>query len=223
MPLTPLPRASLAREAYGALLEAIVSGRLAPGQRVRDKELAEQFGVSRVPVREALKRLEEEGLVETVPNLLTRVAPVRAEQAAQAFPVVAALHALGARLGVPALSRADDEEMRRLDERRTTALARRDIVAAIDADDALHDVLLRASKNLELQRALARLMPQVRRLDVLHFARLADGGVAGDHAAMLAACRRRDAAEAAALVEESFLALGRQMTALLEAAGDDAG
>jgi DNA-binding GntR family transcriptional regulator len=223
MPLTPIPRASLAREAYGALLEAIVSGRLAPGQRLRDKDLAEQFGVSRVPVREALKRLEDEGLVEAVPNRLTRVAPVRAEQAAQAFPVVAALHALGARLGVPALSGADDEEMRRLDERRTAALARRDIVAAIDADDALHGVLLRASANLELRRALARLMPQVRRLDVLHFARLADDGVAGDHTAILAACRRRDAVEAAALVEESFLALGRQMTALLEAADGDAG
>ena len=222
MPLTPLPRASLAREAYGALLEAIVSGRLAPGQRLRDKELAEQFGVSRGPVREALKRLEDEGLVEAVPNLLTRVAPVRAERAAQAFPVVAALHALGARLGVPALSRADDEEMRRLDERRTAELARRDIVAAIDADDALHDVLLRASANSELRRALARLMPQVRRLDVLHFARLADDGVAGDHAAMLAACRRRDAAEAAALVEESFLTLGRQLAAVLEAAQADA-
>src|SRR5215217_4208106 len=97
--LAPLPRVSLAARAYDTLLTAIVDGSLAPGERIRDAELAEQLQTSRMPVREALKRLEAEGLVETVPNRETRVAPVRAERAAQAFPVIAALHALGTRLG----------------------------------------------------------------------------------------------------------------------------
>lgn len=222
MQLDRLSRQSLSHEAYSALLDAIVSGRLAPGQRLRDKELGEQFGVSRVPVREALKRLEDEGLVETVPNRLTRVAPVRAEQAAQAFPVVAALQGLATRLGVPALSSADDERMVELDGTRAAALAGGDIVAAIDADDALHGVLLDASRNVELARSLRRVMPHVRRLDVLHFAALAAGDAAGGHEEILLACRRRDARGAAALVEESFLTLGRQLAAVLEAAQADA-
>ena len=213
--LAPLDRPSLARGAYEALLHAIVNGRLAPGERIRDKELAAQLGVSRVPVREALKRLEDEGLVETVPNLATRVTPVRAEQAAQAFPVIAALQALGARLGVPALTATDDRRMEALDRRRAAALGRGDVIAAIQLDDAFHAVLLDASRNDELKRSLARLMPQIRRLDVLHFSDLAERESAAEHAAILHACRQRDAHEAAALVEQNFLRLGAHVAAVL--------
>ncbi len=215
--LQPIDRIPLSRTVYATLLRAIVAGDLAPGARLRDKELAAELGVSRTPVREALQRLEDEGLVETEPNVATRVAPVDADRLAQAFPVIAALHGLGARLGVPALTRADDRRMAAADRRRASALERGDVVAAIEADDALHAVLLEASRNDELRRALARLMPLVRRLDVLHFTALADGSSRDDHAAILAACRRRDAGAAAALVEASFLGLGAQIGRALDA------
>jgi DNA-binding GntR family transcriptional regulator len=206
----------LADGAYEVLLEAIVTGTMAPGSRIRDGELAAQLQTSRMPVREALKRLEAEGLVETVPNRETRVAPIRAERAAQAFPVVAALQALGTRLGVPALSAADDARMTSLDRKRTRALREGDVIAAIELDDAFHGVVLAAARNDELVRALDRLMPQIRRLDVLHFSRLAREGAGRDHAEVLAACRRRDAHAAAELVEANFLRLGEQMAAILE-------
>ena len=213
--LAPLPRTSLAAGAYEVLLKAIVSGEMAPGSRIRDGELATQLQISRMPVREALKRLESEGLVETVPNRETRVAPIRAERAAQAFPVVAALQALGTRLGVPALSTADDRRMESLDRDRARALHEGDVIAAIEFDDAFHGVLLAAARNDELIRSLERLMPQIRRLDVLHFTQLAREGAGGDHAELLAACRRRDAHTAADLVEANYLRLGEQMAAIL--------
>lgn len=215
MPLAPLSRPTLARGAYEALLDAIVSGRLAPGQRIRDKDLAQDLGVSRVPVREALKRLEDEGLVETIPNLATHVAPIRAERAAQAFPVVAALQSLGARLGVPALTRVDDARMEQADRRRTQALARRDVVGAIEHDDEFHGVLLDAAGNEELKRALERVTPYIRRLDVLHFGALTKRDPSVDHAGIVEACRRRDAPAAAALVEENFLRIGARMADVL--------
>jgi DNA-binding GntR family transcriptional regulator len=215
MLLAPLPRVSLAARAYETLLTAIVTGSLAPGERIRDADLAEQLQTSRMPVREALKRLEAEGLVETVPNRETRVAPVRAERAAQAFPVIAALHALAARLGVPALTAGDDDRMRSLDRERARALKRGDVIAAIELDDAFHGVLLEAAGNDELIRALERLMPQIRRLDALHFTELTRGDAAADHAGILEACARRDADEAARLVEANFLRLGAQMEAIL--------
>jgi len=216
--LQRIERPTLSRTVYETLLRAIVAGDLAPGARVRDTALAEELGVSRTPVREALRRLEDEGLVETRPNVESRVAPVRAERAAQAFPVVAALHALAARLGVPALTAADDAALAAHDSARTAALQRGEVVAAIEADDAFHGVLLAAAGNDELARALARLMPQIRRLDVLHFSALAEGRSHDGHARILAACRRRDATEAARLVEASFLALGDQVSAILAAA-----
>jgi DNA-binding GntR family transcriptional regulator len=214
--LNAVPRTSLAEQAYAALLDAIVGGALPPGERLRDTELAEQLGVSRTPVREALRRLEDEGLVETGRHAYTRVAPVEPDRIADAFPVVAALHALGTRLGVPALSSADLEQMELHDRERTRALEQGDVLAAIDADDAFHGVLLAASRNAEIERLLARVMPHIRRLDLLHFQSLTrDAAAAGDHAAILDACRRRDAGEAAHLVEANFLRLGEQLTALL--------
>jgi DNA-binding GntR family transcriptional regulator len=216
--LQALPRTSLAERAYAELLDAIVRGDLAPGRRLRDVELAEQLGVSRTPVREALRRLEDEGLVETGRNAYTRVAPVHPDRIADAFPVVASLHGLATRLGVPALAGGDLERMERHDAERSEALRRADVVAAIDADDRFHGVLLTASRNAEIARLLARVMPHIRRLDLLHFGALArEEGAGGDHAAILDACRRGDAWEAARLVEANFLRLGDQMTAVLDA------
>jgi DNA-binding GntR family transcriptional regulator len=214
--LQAVPRTSLAEQAYAALLDAIVGSDLAPGARLRDTELAEQLGVSRTPVREALRRLEDEGLVETGRHAYTRVAPLRPDRIADAFPVVAALHGLATRLGVPALSSGDLERMERHDGERTRALRRGDVLAAIAADDAFHGVLLAASRNAEIERLLARVMPHIRRLDLLHFDALTrEEGAGGDHSAILDACRRGDAWEAARLVEANFLRLGEQMTALV--------
>jgi DNA-binding GntR family transcriptional regulator len=204
----------LAAGAYEVLVQAIVTGTPAPGARIRDGELAAQLPISRMPVREALKRLESEGLVESVPNRETRVAPIRADRAAQAFPVIAALQALGTRLGVPALSTADDRRMASLDRDRARALREGDVIAAIELDDAFHGVLLAAAG--ELIRALERLMPQIRRLDVLHVTQLAREDASRDRADILAACRRRDAHTAAELVEANYLRLGEQMAAILE-------
>jgi DNA-binding GntR family transcriptional regulator len=214
--LKAVPRTSLAEQAYAALLDAIVGGELRPGARLRDGELAAQLGVSRTPVREALRRLEDEGLVETERGSSTRVAPIRADRIADAFPVVAALHGLAARLGVPALSARGLERMERHDAERTDALCGGDVLAAIAADDRFHGVLLDASRNAEIERLLARVMPHIRRLDLLHFEALTREDDHGDHAPIIDACRRGDAWEAARLVEANFLRLGEQMTALIE-------
>jgi DNA-binding GntR family transcriptional regulator len=89
------------------------------------------------------------------------------------------------------------------------------VIAAIELDDAFHGVLLAAAGTAEL-RALERLMPQIRRLDVLHFTQLAREDASRDRADILAACRRRDAHTAAELVEANYLRLGEQMAAILE-------
>jgi DNA-binding GntR family transcriptional regulator len=213
--LEAIATTSLAERAYAILLDAIVSGRLPPGQRLRDQELAEQLGVSRTPVREALRRLEDEGLVESERNAFTRVAPVRPERIADAFPVVAALQGLAARLGVPALTRDDIECLERHDAERTAALRAADVLEAIAADDRFHAVLIAAARNAEIERLLDRVMPHIRRLDLLHFTALTKRAD-DNHADIIAACRAGEAWEAGRLVERSFLRLGEHMAAVLD-------
>jgi DNA-binding GntR family transcriptional regulator len=93
-----LNRPAVKDEVYAALLEWIVDGTLGPGERVRDKELAEALGVSRTPVREALQRLEDAGLVETSASRWTRVASLDVAQAEQVYPVVWSLETLAVEL-----------------------------------------------------------------------------------------------------------------------------
>src|SRR6266571_3507843 len=133
--LEKIDRIPLRERVYNLVQRAIVSGELHPGQRVRDLDLAAQLGVSRTPVREALQRLEDEGLVESFPGALTRVAPLDRATAADAFPVVAALHGLATRLATPILSREALARLRDINETFSRALAERNAVGALQADD----------------------------------------------------------------------------------------
>ena len=73
-------RTLLRDQAYARLRDAILDGTLEPGEQLKDAELAEWLGLSRTPIREAVARLEEYGLVETKPQSFTRVAPLSARE-----------------------------------------------------------------------------------------------------------------------------------------------
>src|SRR3954447_14724030 len=122
-----LDRDLLRERAYATLRDAIVDGTLAPGERLRDQELCSWLGVSRTPVREAIGRLEQDGLVETAPQRFTRVAPLDRRAARDAFPVVASLHALAAELAVGHLVDEDIDAMRRANEEFADALKHSDV------------------------------------------------------------------------------------------------
>jgi DNA-binding GntR family transcriptional regulator len=219
--LQKLESASLRARVYSAVRDAIVSGDLAPNARLRDQDLAERLGVSRTPVREALQRLEDEGLVETSPRASTRVAPLDARAARDAFPVAAALHALATRHGVAHLTLQDIARMRVANERLARLIAAPDpqtVLQAIRADDDFHTVLLAAAGNHEIVSALERVMPKVRRLEYAQFGSLSGRKSIQQHEAILVACERGEALEAAALVEENWLSLGQLIAASLEGA-----
>jgi DNA-binding GntR family transcriptional regulator len=209
----PADKAALERDllrdrAYTTLRDAIVDGTLAPGERLRDQELTEWLGLSRTPVREALSRLEQDGLVETEPQRFTRVSPLDRRAAHDAFPIVAALHALAAQLGVPRLTAEDLERMRAANARFAAALKADDVDAALDADDAFHATLLAASANSELGGTLDRLMPRLRRLERLRFGSLAGRASVRQHDGIIAAAAAQDVQTTAERVRENWLSLG---------------
>jgi DNA-binding GntR family transcriptional regulator len=200
-------RRLLRDEAYGRLRDAILDGTLAPCEQLRDAELGRWLGLSRTPVREALARLEEHGLVESVPNRWTRVAPIDRAAARAAFDVVAVLHMLAAELGVPKVGARDLRAMKAANRDFAAALRRQDVDAAIASDEAFHAVFVAAAGNDELTRSLERLTPRVRRVERVRAASLWGRFSIKQHDEIVVAAERELAEEAAVLVRHNWLSL----------------
>ncbi|GGM60303.1 GntR family transcriptional regulator [Deinococcus arenae] len=180
-PTAPKHTRSLARdEVYAQLSTWIIDGTLQPEEALRDQDIAEQLGVSRTPVREALRRLEDEGFVETALNRWTRVAPLRAAQAAELYPVVETLEALALRLAAPTLNGADLERLQALNGELRQGLLAGDAQQAVEADTAFHNVWISKSGNVELQQTLGALKRKLRRIERAYFNAAASGQASVD-------------------------------------------
>jgi DNA-binding GntR family transcriptional regulator len=201
-------RTLLRDQAYVRLRDAILDGTLEPGEQLKDAEIADWLGLSRTPIREALARLEEYGLVETAPNRYTRVTPLSAGDALDAFTVVAALHSLAASLGVPRVEESELATMRKANEDFAAALRANHVDRALAADDRFHAVLVQASANREIARSLERLMPKVRRLERARFGSLAGRRSIEQHDQIVVLCASGQAEAAAQAVRENWLSLG---------------
>ncbi|GAB1770714.1 GntR family transcriptional regulator [Priestia megaterium] len=188
-----------------------------PEQKLQDKELAEQFGVSRTPVREALKRLEDEGLVQTTPGSSTKVAPLNLEEAKQSFIVVAALHALAAKLACTSLQEEDMGELIKHNQSLEHAIKTRNVLKAIEADEAFHSVFLNRANNLELERVVKQTSAKIQRLEIARFSSLASLASVDQHKEIINACRQKDSALTSQLVETNWLTLGEALTSEEEA------
>jgi len=197
--LERVDRSLLRDRAYRILRDAIVTGELPPGAVIRDVELAERVGLSRTPVREALARLADDGLVETKPHSWTRVTPLGLREVRDAVVVVRAMHELAVRLAVPLMTERHHDLMRAANERFAAALDAGDVQAAMDADDALHDVPVAVLGNRALAATIERQLPLIRRLEKARFGSLLGRRSIGFHDQLIDACEDRDVETAAAI------------------------
>ena len=200
-------RSLLRENAYRAIRDAIVDGTLTPGERLNDNDLVQWLGVSRTPVREALARLEQTGLVRTRPGRYTMVSPldVRALRAAQS--VTAAMHELAVREAVPNLSAAELGAMRGANARFADALRRDDVDAAIAADDEFHGVPVTACANDAVRTVLEQFTPVLRRLERLRFSSLSGRDSVAQHDRIIELCEAGDVEGAAAATRANWQTL----------------
>lgn len=210
--IKPIKRSSFRDEVYETLKKAIIMLEFEPGQRLNDKELAEDFGISRTPVREALKRLEDEGLVQSIPGSATRVALLNIEEAKHAFTVVAVLHSLAARLAVPLLTEREIKALEASNEALRISLEQYDVAKAIEADESFHGVFLKATGNPEIVMALERIVPKIHRLEISQFGSLKGLQSVEQHEQIIFSCQKGDSEETARLVEQNWLSLGELLT-----------
>lgn len=199
-----MDRALLSRQALDAIRRAIVAGELAPGTPVKDVELAARLGLSRTPVREALARLADEGLIETKPHSYTRVTPLERAAVRDAHAVVQAMHGLATRLAVPRLTAAHLDAMRAANTRFAAALGTRALEEAIACDEAFHEVLVRACGNAAVAATIARYTPLLHRAIHLHLGSPLGRDSAPAHERIIAACAAGDAELAAGLAERNW-------------------
>ena len=177
--------------------ERISDGRLRPGDRLYEQELAADFGVSRVPVREAIRMLQSEGLVEVAPHRRgVFVRSLDRHQVEELFDVREALEALAARLAADRASASDVQRLGALAAQSRDALAGGDVDAMSRANTEFHDRLVALSGN-ELLAAM--LEPLHGRLAWLFRLNLEPERVCREHAELHAAIAAGDGDRAAEL------------------------
>jgi DNA-binding GntR family transcriptional regulator len=202
----------LVEQAYRALVDAISSGALAPGQRIVQETLASQLAVSRQPVLQALRLLKADGLVQDAPGRGLRVTPLDAALIAQVYAVRGALDGLAARLAAGRRAAPPAALMRA-----GRAAARSgDVAAMIDADLAFHQAVYAASGNPLIERSAAPHWCQIRRaMGAVLQSAPARAAIWDEHEAIAAAIAAGDAVTAERLAREHAERAGHHLGAAL--------
>ncbi|MBV9716004.1 MAG: GntR family transcriptional regulator [Solirubrobacterales bacterium] len=196
--------APLREQVLDVLRQAILDFRLKPGQRLIERELIEQTGVSRTTIREVLRQLAAEGLVTTIPQKGAIVVVPSAQEAADLYEVRAALEALAGRRFV---RHASDEQVKRLrksfkDFERLAKRREPDIQAMLAAKDEFYDVLLEGAGNTAIRETLDSLRARVRFMRATSLSQPnRTAGTVEEIRAIVAAAEARDEAATAAACE----------------------
>lgn len=160
---TPIRRDSLHSQIVERLRELIQSGELAANEKLNEKALCEHFGVSRTPLREALKVLSAERLVDITQHYGATVTELTIADLDEVFPIIGVLEGLSGQL---ACSFATDEEITSVERLHTEMLGHynnRDRAAYFACNEAIHDAILDAARNPTLAETLRGLAGRVRR------------------------------------------------------------
>jgi len=161
--ITPISRRPLHEEAVDRLRQMIIQGQLAPGQRLNERLLCEQLGISRTPLREAIKLLASEGLVTLLPNRGAQVARLEEARLAETLAVMGALEALAGEL---ACRHATDKEIAQVAALHAEMLqkhARGDLASYFRYNQAIHLKIVEASGNATLANTYRQLNANVLR------------------------------------------------------------
>lgn len=160
---TSIVRRSLHDEIVDLVREMILSSELEPGEKVPEKDLCLRFGVSRTPMREALKVLAVDGLVTLTPNRGAFVSTLTVDDLNDVFPVMGALESLSGELAASLMSDADIARVRAIHTKMVTHYQKRDLSAYFKLNQQIHEAILEGSRNQTLIGMYRSLASRVRR------------------------------------------------------------
>ena len=214
----PIRRRPLHDEATERIRDMIVEGQLAAGEWINETELCQQLQISRTPLREALKVLAAEGLVELVPRRGAHVAQLSVREIVDLFEALAGVEGLAAEMAALRMSASDLEKLHQLQRRIEQRHKAKDRLEYFHDNQELHESIVRFSGNSVLAEIHARLIARVRRARyqaILSEARWA--AAVEEHASILSALESRDARKAGELMRQHGAHTGEVVRASMDA------
>lgn len=148
---------------FNTLRQAILRGELKPGERLMEIQLANKLGVSRTPIREAIRKLELEGLVLMIPRKGAEVADITEKSLKDVLEVRRALEELSVKLTCDRITKEEIKELEQAAENFRKTMKSKDITEIAEADVRFHDVIYTATKNQKLIQLLNNLHEQMYR------------------------------------------------------------
>jgi DNA-binding GntR family transcriptional regulator len=195
--LVHLDRESSREIIYRQLKTLILDLTLEPLEVLRDGELAKRLGVSRTPVREALRKLEDEGFVQSQRNQWTRVSGVELRSALEIYPVAQSLQVTALRLAFPNLTRTDIQALRVANNAMREAIRNQHAADALKFDAGFHRVIIDRARNPVLLQLLTSLTEKLYRIELAHFSHAESGRASVDeHRALIRAIQAGNLDEA---------------------------
>ncbi len=148
---------------FNTLRKAILKGELEPGERLMEIRLAEKLGVSRTPIREAIRKLELEGLVVMIPRKGAIVAEISEKSLRDVLEVRRSLEELAIELACERMTEEEMDELEKKEEEFAAAIAEGDSVSIAEKDESYHEVIYESTKNEKLVQILNNLREQMYR------------------------------------------------------------
>ncbi|MCK8059299.1 MULTISPECIES: GntR family transcriptional regulator [unclassified Fusibacter] len=185
------------------LRDAILTGKLKPGERLMEIQLAEKLGVSRTPVREAMKKLEQENFIEMVPRKGAYVKDIHAKDMLDVLEIRALLEGFAAFQAASAMSDKDIRDMEKLTEKFEKAILLEDKEGMIETDNKFHDIIYKSTKNDKLKEIIKGLQDQFHRFRIIYFSEFDDyGNISEGHKEILEAIKLKDGEKAREVAEK---------------------
>ncbi len=203
---------SLAQEVAGNIREAIISGKLKPGEKIIENELAHKMKISRSPIREALRILGKDGLVTLTPRRRAEVAEISHKEVKEIYAIRANLESLAAMLAISSLNPEQIRRMENLLKKMSIETKKNDINGILKLNEKFHDILLKSSDNIKLDQLIHSLRVQIQRFRVASLSlpgRLKE--VLSEHQKIMDACRRRDSSLVEECVKEHIIRAGNRL------------
>ena len=153
---------------FDSLRQAIIMGELKPGERLMEIQFAEKMGVSRTPVREAIRKLELEGLVVMIPRKGAHVAELSVKDIIDVLEIRSSLDGLATRLAAQRITKDELKELKNIVDQFAQYMEKNNVQGLIKKDVEFHDLIYKASRNDKLMQIATNLKDQVHRFRVVY-------------------------------------------------------